>query len=202
MRGGKLVVLVASLVLLLPERGEALLLKIHPGESQVWFDATAALLGEFRGMSDRVVGWIEVPNLMEPKGAEAYAEVEAKSLKTGIGRRDRDMMGYLEVEKYPKITFLLKEVHESTRQGETFRLVLQGDLTLHGVTRPISIPVEASPSEGRLRVEGKVDLRMSDFAIKKPRFPFFPLITVKDEVTVFFHISAVEEGQGSGGTGR
>lgn len=203
MKGKTLVGLVASLTLLLPETGEPLLLKIQPGESQVWFDATAALLGEFRGMSDRVMGWIKVANLMEPKGAEAYAEIEAKSLKTGIGRRDRDMMGYLEVEKYPKITFLLKEAHESARQGATFSLILQGDLTIHGVTRPIAIPVEASPSEGRLRVEGKVDLRMSDFAIKKPRFPFLPLITVKDEVTVSFHIVAVEEGEGSlGAEGR
>lgn len=200
-KGEKLVILVAALGLLPAERGEALLLKIQPGESRVWFDATAGLLGGFRGTSDQVRGWVKVADLTEPKGAEAYAEIEVKSLRTGIGRRDRDMMRYLEAEKYPKITFLLKEVHESARQGEAFRVVLQGDLTLHGVTRPLSIPVEASPSEGTLRVEGKVDLRMSDFGIKKPRFPFLPLITVKDEVTVSFRIVALEEAEGSGGAG-
>lgn len=194
MKSGKLIALVAPLILLLPERGEAPLLKIQPGESRIWFDATASLLGAFRGTSDQVRGWVKVANLTDPKGAEAYAEIEAASLKTGIGRRDRDMRRYLEAEKHPKITFLLKEVEEHARQGAVFRLTLHGDLTIRGVTRPISIPLEASPSEGRLQVEGKVDLRMSDFGVKKPRFPFLPLITVNDEVTVSFRIFALEEG--------
>ncbi|MFN3476899.1 MAG: hypothetical protein ACK4Z6_05030 [Candidatus Methylomirabilales bacterium] len=53
MGSGKLIVPVASLILLLPGKGEAFFFKIQPGESRVWFDAQAGLLGTFRGTSDR-----------------------------------------------------------------------------------------------------------------------------------------------------
>lgn len=172
-----------------------LLFKIEPGKSRAGFEAKTFLF-RFQGTTDQVTGWVRVANLQEPQTAEASVEIDVRSLKTGVGRRDRDMMRFFEVEKYPKITFTLKEVQEAVEDEQGFRFTLLGDLTLHGITQAVAIPAQATVLNGKVWVEGKVDLKMSDFDIKRPRVPFFPLIVVQDKIAVSFKILAVQEGQG------
>ena len=43
-----------------------------------------------------------------------------------------------------------------------------GDLTLHGVTRSVTIPLEAKLVDGTIVVTGLYDLTFSDFDIEKP----------------------------------
>ena len=68
--------------------------------------------------------------------------------------------------------------------------VLPGELTLHGVTKPLRVPVNIHPSSTWLEVEGKVPLRLSTFQIPIPSFVF---ISMKDEVIVSFKVKAVRE---------
>jgi polyisoprenoid-binding protein YceI len=70
----------------------------------------------------------------EPQSSSVTVTVQADSLDTGLALRDKDVTGpmFLDVEKYPEIRFA------STKVGvmPDGALRIEGDLTLHGVTKP------------------------------------------------------------------
>lgn len=118
--------------------------------------------------------------------------VDLTTYDSGSDRRDRVVLGSaLETRLYQTATF------ESTRlekvevvvPGAVGSATVVGNLTLHGTTRQISVPVRLSLSpEGLLTGDGEVTFRYTDFGVKVPRLAFvFP---AGDEVTVKFRISA------------
>jgi polyisoprenoid-binding protein YceI len=90
----------------------------------------------------------------------------------------------LESEKYPEISFRSSSVaKESNGQWK-----VEGTLTLHGVTKPVSISVE---SDGDAYVS-HVEIRQSDFGIK-PIKVAGGAVKVKDELGIDFHIVAASK---------
>ncbi len=68
-----------------------------------------------------------------------------------------------------------------------------GDLTLHGQTRPVTIPVAVGHSGGKLLVRGQTVVRQTDFGIK-PASVAGGLVKVKDAVEVSFVVVLAEVG--------
>lgn len=68
-------------------------------------------------------------------------------------------------------------------------LRIAGDLTLHGATRPLSVPVRVVLAPDRLKAEGKATVRQTDFGIR-PVTAGAGTVRVKDEIDVNFSISA------------
>jgi polyisoprenoid-binding protein YceI len=96
----------------------------------------------------------------------------------------------LESAKYQKITFKSVSVSDVKQTGnETYSLVVNGDLTLHGVTKRIAIPVAATVTPQQLRAAGRYTLKQTDYGIK-PYSAAGGTIKVKDEVVVNFSIVA------------
>lgn len=95
----------------------------------------------------------------------------------------------LESEKYPTIKFLASSFSDFERSGNSRKFKLTGDLTMHGQTKRISIPVKVTLSENELTADGETKLTQSDFSIK-PFEKGFGLIKVADELTVNFHLIA------------
>lgn len=154
--------------------------KILHGE--VGFVADARL-HDFEGRTTAVSGRIMSSEFQDAIGCVAIA---AKSLDTGIGLRNRFMReDHLHVEQFPEIQFILTRVSDIQGEASTVGLTLEGDLTLHGITRRMSIPATLSEVDGKLQVEGGTVLKMNDFNIARPAFLF---ITVKDEVQVWFRV--------------
>lgn len=159
----------------LPETREIL-------EGRVVFVADARL-HDFEGQTTAVSGVVRTRELQDAVGCVA---IEAKSLDTGIDRRNELMWeNYLEVAKFPQIRFILTGLADRQQESNKMVLTLEGELTVHGVTRNARIPVSLSPGNGRLEIEGRTILKMSDYAIERPSFLF---ITVKDEVEVHFRV--------------
>jgi polyisoprenoid-binding protein YceI len=71
--------------------------------------------------------------------------IDAASVNTGHAQRDQHLRGpdFFVVTKYPTITFVSKKVIKA----DTDRLKVVGDLTLHGVTREITVDVEGPTPE-------------------------------------------------------
>jgi len=117
--------------------------------------------------------------------------VDARSLRVldpDISDKDRaeiqaTMLGpkVLDSEKFPEIRFHSTEVNRPS-EG---RLILRGDLTLHGQTRPLKVDVERK--NGRYR--GSAQLLQKDFEIT-PVTIAGGTVKVKDEVRVEFDIVA------------
>ncbi|MCI0387490.1 MAG: YceI family protein [Acidobacteria bacterium] len=96
----------------------------------------------------------------------------------------------LESAKFQKITFKSVSVGEVKQTGnDTYSFVVNGDLTLHGVTKQIAVPVAATITPQQLRATGKYTLKQTDYGIK-PYSAAGGTIKVKNEVVVNFSIVA------------
>lgn len=96
----------------------------------------------------------------------------------------------LESAKYPKANFKSASVSDLKQTGaENYTFTLNGDLTLHGVTKRIAIPVSLTINAKQLRAEGKYLMKQTDFNIK-PFSAAGGTIKVKNDITVNFNIVA------------
>ena len=105
------------------------------------------------------------------------------SEKDIAGTRQNMLEKVLEAESFPYV-FIHVESESIYKQQ-----VVKVDMTLHGVTRSFTLPVEIEQSEARLSVSGKMVLRQSDFGMK----PFSVLggaLRVKDEIILNFQLHA------------
>jgi len=96
----------------------------------------------------------------------------------------------LESAKYQKITFKSVSVGDVKQTGsDAYSFVVNGDLSLHGVTKRIAVPVAATVTPQLLRATGKYTLKQTDYGIR-PYSAAGGTIKVKDEVVVNFNIVA------------
>jgi polyisoprenoid-binding protein YceI len=130
----------------------------------------------FTGKTTKVSGTITYD--FTKKTGRGAVEVDVASIETGIPLRDEHMRGanWLDSAKYPTIRFVTTNV--KSLGGDRFRVA--GNLTMHGVTRPV-----VAMSTVRYRAEGaatraagftgdvvqlnsKFKVRLSDYGIKIP----------------------------------
>lgn len=95
----------------------------------------------------------------------------------------------LEVSKYPEITFKSTGVSASRTGGGQYQARISGDLTLHGVTRPLTINATLEFGDKILRAKGSFALKQTSFDIK-PVSVAGGTIKVKDELKFTFDIVA------------
>jgi polyisoprenoid-binding protein YceI len=96
----------------------------------------------------------------------------------------------LESAKYQKITFKSVSVSDVKQTGnDAYSFVVNGDLTLRGVTKRIAVPVAATVTPQELRATGKYTLKQTDYGIK-PYSAAGGTIKVKDDIVINFNIVA------------
>lgn len=95
----------------------------------------------------------------------------------------------LEVEKYPEIDFRSTEVRDLHEALEGYEAVVAGDLTLHGATHKIEIPVSFRFGEEGLRARGTFALKHSDFGLKRAS-AVGGTVKVKDRLELTFDVLA------------
>lgn len=123
---------------------------------------------------------------------EASFTANLTTLKSDESRRDNALRGQaLETDRFPTATFTLTEPIELERippEGETIEVDATGDLTLHGVTKQVTIPLQAERSGDVITVTGQLDIRFADFDISQPTS--FAVLSIEDhgilEVQLFF----------------
>ncbi|WP_149260054.1 YceI family protein [Actinomadura sp. K4S16] len=109
---------------------------IDPAHSEVTF-VIRHLMTKVRGTFTDFTGTVQIAE--ELAESTAVAEIQVASIDTRHADRDAHMRTaeVLDVEKYPTMTFATKGVREE--DGE---YLLDGDLTIKGVTRPVTLTVE------------------------------------------------------------
>lgn len=103
-------------------------------------------LGTTNGKFTKFSGKIEIDR-EHPENSSVNARIEVRSIDTGIVKRDNHLRSeeFFAVEKYPEITFKSRSVKPTGPQAGD----IAGDLTMHGVTKQITLHVKllSSPSE-------------------------------------------------------
>jgi polyisoprenoid-binding protein YceI len=124
--------------------------------------------------------------------AKASFTADLSTLKSDQDRRDNAIRGQaIETARFPTTTFTLTKpitLPSVPAEGRTVSVDATGDLTLHGVTRPVTIPLEAVRKGDTIAVTGQVDIPFADFQIAKPTS--FAVLSIDDhgilEVQLFF----------------
>ena len=95
------------------------------------------------------------------------------TLQSDSDNRDRQLgRQALETATFPNGTFVLTDPIDLGRlpaEGEVVEVTAAGDLTLHGVTKSVQIPLQARLGAGRIAVAGSLTIAFSDFAIERPQ---------------------------------
>jgi polyisoprenoid-binding protein YceI len=104
--------------------------------------------------------------------SEATFEADLTTLQSDSGMRDGQLGRQgLETDTYPTATFVLAEPIDLggvPADGETIQATAVGDLTLHGVTNRVEIPVEARLADGVVTVVGTLPIAFGDYGMTAP----------------------------------
>lgn len=118
-------------------------------------------------------------------------EVDMTTLQSDESRRDdRIRTSALQTDDFPTATFELTEnveVPEGLRDGDAVPVDAEGELTLHGVTRVVTIPLEIQQSGNAVEILGSLDIAMADYDIDVSAFGGF--VSVEDNGTLEFVLS-------------
>jgi len=163
--------------------------RLHASESRVWFDADARL-HRFRGETQQLTGNFTLRPGPPPQLADATVTIDAASLDTGHPERNADMrQDFLEVGGFPTIAFRVGELlmPRPTGNPASWDLVLQGKLTVHGITRDVKVPTTVTLAAEQVTARGQTHLDMRDYNIRVPRLLLIPM---NSEVLVGFEVVA------------
>jgi polyisoprenoid-binding protein YceI len=108
---------------------------IDPAHSYVEFIVRHMMLAKVRGVFAALSGALEIPAGSDVPSA-VNVTIETSSIDTREERRDGHLRSadFLDVAQYPQITFVSSRI-----SGEAAAFKVQGNLTIHGVTREVTL---------------------------------------------------------------
>ena len=116
--------------------------EIDPNHTESSFVVKHLMVSNVRGQFGKTTGTIQVDDKDIAK-SKAEITIDASTINTRVEKRDAHLKSpdFFDVEKFPTITF------KSTKltKGEGNTLKAEGDLTIHGVTKPVVLNVEYTP---------------------------------------------------------
>jgi len=168
--------------------------KIDPAHSAVEFSVRHLMITTVRGRFTGVEGKV-VNDASDPSKSSVEVVIDPATIVTREPQRDAHLRSadFFDVEKFPTLTFRSTGVEGTL--GESFKLT--GDLTIHGVTRPVVLDVA---SEGQIK-DGWGGLRSGFTATTRIKRSEFGLtwnqlleaggVTVSDEVKISLDVQLV-----------
>jgi len=141
--------------------------ELDPENSSVTFVSRHAMATNVRGMFQKPSGSV-VLDEATPVNCMVNATIDVKSITTGVEERDTHLKGpeFFDAAKYPSITFVSTSVTKSSDSAYS----VTGNLTMHGVTKPVTLAVTASPPfhhYGSIRrgIEATTSVNRQDFGV-------------------------------------
>lgn len=168
---------------------------LDPTHSRLGFVARHAMVTKVRGSFDEFEGSAHL-DFEDPSKSSASVTFAMASINTRQTQRDDHLRtsDFFDVTNYPTGRFQSTAVTKV--DDETYELT--GDLTLRGVTKPVTITWEstgvARDPYGNLRVgfEGKAVLSRKDFGIEYNAALETGGVLISDKITLEFDVSAIK----------
>ena len=166
---------------------------IDPSHSEVGFVARHAMVTKVRGRFTEVEGTLTFGNDVE--SSTAVATIQAASVTTGSADRDGHLKSadFFRTDEFPAMTF--RSTRAESLGGDDYRVT--GDLSILGVTKPITIDLEfngaAKDPFGNERVgfEGKATILRSEWGLTWNAALETGGFLVSDKIKLNFDISAI-----------
>ena len=135
----------AIIALSLPVIASASSWKIDADHSNVGFKVRHLMVSNVKGSFEKVAGVLEL-NDKDITKSKVDVTIDTASINTNAAKRDEHLRSadFFDVAKYPTMTFVSKKVAKAGKN-----LKVTGNLTLHGVTRPVVLTVEPITKESK-----------------------------------------------------
>lgn len=112
-------------------------------------------------------------------------EVNLQTLVSDDSRRDNQLRRQaLETDAYPTASFVMAGTIglPAITEGRAFTVTVPGDLTLHGTTRRVELPVEGILRDGVVTLTASLEIVFADYGIAQPRSMI--VLSVEDRGTL------------------
>ena len=148
---------------------EAAVYKIDPDHSSVSFKIRH-IVSKTKGHFNDFSGTIRYDSA-NPKNSATKAKIQVKSIDTGVEKRDNHLRGedFFHADKFPEMSFETTKVTKIRKKGKQAELI--GNLTMHGITKPVVIDVEMTGiakdpwGNERIGFSGSTKINRKDFNI-------------------------------------
>jgi polyisoprenoid-binding protein YceI len=168
---------------------------LDPTHSRIGFIARHAMVTKVRGSFNEFSGSGSF-DAENPENSSLSLTVQAASIDTRNADRDAHLRSndFFDMDRYPEITFSSTSVDQV---GDN-RYAVTGDLTIKGVTRPVTVEFELEGSAvdpyGNLRIglEGTTTINRKDFGVSWNAALETGGVLVGEKVVLEFEVSAVK----------
>ena len=127
---------------------------------------------------------------------DVSVEVDMTTLESDSSQRDGRLRDQgLETGTFPTATFVSAgpiEVPDAARSGTAVTIDVTGDLTIHGVTKEVTIPIQARLDGDQIELVGSLTFPLTDFDIDKPSS--FAVVSIEDDGTLEFQLFFTKTG--------
>jgi polyisoprenoid-binding protein YceI len=170
--------------------------KIDPPHSAAQFAVRHLTISTVRGAFAKVAGTVLLDDQDITKSS-VNVTIDAASVDTRVPKRDDDLRSdnFLDVAKYPSITFKSKKV-EQVAPG---KLKVTGDLTIHGTTKEVVLDVDGPPpaikdpwGNQRAAINATTKINRQDFGVKFNAKLDNGGLVVGDEVSIIIDAEIVK----------
>ncbi|HEY5387922.1 MAG TPA: YceI family protein [Thermoleophilia bacterium] len=116
---------------------------LDPTHTTVEFEARHLMVAKVKGRFGEFEGALHIAD--DPTQSSVDVTIKAASIDTRTQQRDDHLRSpdFLEVDKYPELTFTSNGVEHG---DDDWRI--NGDLTIHGVTKPVTLKMEYNGQTG------------------------------------------------------
>lgn len=122
--------------------------------------------------------------------------VDVSKLSSDQARRDQRIHSQgLESDQYPTATFKLTSpiaLSADAGGGQTIHVSATGDLTIHGVTKSVTIPIDARLTGSKIELVGSITFPFSQFGMTPPSIGGF--VSVENNATMEFQLLLTRQG--------
>jgi polyisoprenoid-binding protein YceI len=172
--------------------GAAPIYDVDPAHSEVGFQVRH-LVGKVRGRFKEFSGKVDA----DTKAPSVEFKIKTATIDTGVADRDKHLVtaDFFDAAKYPDITFKSEKV---TAKG-TGEYEVTGPLTMHGVTKTVTLPVKVTGPEpdayGKQRVGFEIQtvLNRKDYGIVWNKTLDSGGVVLGDDVTVNVNLEAIAQ---------
>ncbi|MFO0663064.1 MAG: YceI family protein [Polyangiaceae bacterium] len=170
---------------------------IDASHSSVTFSVRHMMITNVRGEFQKLAGTVKY-DAKRPEAAAVEVEIDVASIQTREEKRDAHLRSadFFDVEKFPTIKFSAAGITGATKDG----FELTGDLTIHGVTRKVTLEVEGptAPSKDpwgntRIGATATTKIKRSDFGMTWNNVLEAGGVLVGDEIKVSLDVSLVKQ---------
>lgn len=171
--------------------------QIDPNHSAAQFAVRHLAISTVRGAFTKVNGTIQFDDKDISKSS-VEVTIDADSVDTRVPNRDKDLRSdhFFDVQKYPTITFKSTKVE----QVEAGKLKVTGDLTIHGVTKPVVLDVEGPTAavkdpwgNQRAAANATTKINRQDYGVKWNATMDGGGLVVGDDVAITIDVEMVQK---------